>query len=90
MYEASLNYFSTQYQQWLDSVPAYYQEYNAFYQLVRDARLQSHELLPDDLRRVTYDNGVTLILNYGAADQALDGRVIPALGYVIDAEEELP
>lgn len=90
VYEASLNYFSTQYQQWLDFVPAYYQEYNAFYQLVRDARLQSHELLSDDLRRVTYDNGVTLILNYGAASQALDGRVIPALGYVIDAEEELP
>lgn len=90
VYEAGFNYFSTQYQQWLEAAPAYYAEYNAFYRLVRDAHLQSHELLSNELRRVTYDNGVTLILNYSAADQTLDGRVIPALGYVIDAEEELP
>ena len=78
-----------QYTQWLEKAAAYYDEYSAFYRLVRDARISSHELLPGGLRRVTYDNGVTVWLNYGDAPAQADGETVAPHGYRI-SKEELP
>ncbi len=76
-------YFSTQYERWLDTAGALYAEFDAFWQQVADARVVSHEILDAGLRRVTYDNGVTLCLNYGAEDAPLGGEVVPALSYIV-------
>ncbi len=76
-------YFSTQYRDYLSQAAGLYSQYNAFYQLVRSAQPVSHEVLSGSLRRVVYDNGVTLYVNYGKADAQADGVTVPALGYVV-------
>ena len=45
-----------------------------------------HVILGGDVRRITYDNGVTLYLTYSYADALADGLTIPAQSYLIDKE----
>ena len=75
--------FMTQYKQWLDDVSEIYAAYNAYWQLVKDARISGHEVLADDLRRVSFDNGVIAYVNYSSKDIEADGVRVPAQGYVV-------
>ena len=76
-------YFSTQYRDYLNAAADLYGQYNAFYQKVRSAQPVSHDILSGTLRRIVYDNGVTLYLNYGKTDAQADGLTVPALGYLV-------
>ena len=82
-------YFSVQYGQYLDTAAALYREYDAFYQKVREAKVSSHEILSGTLRKVVWDNDVTLYLNYGRDASEADGLSVPALSYLI-REGETP
>ena len=75
--------FMTQYEQWLDEVSEAYAGYNAYWQLVRDACIGEHEVLEGDIRRVSFDNGVTAYVNYSAKDKEVDSVKVPAQGYVV-------
>ena len=76
-------YFSTQYKDYLNAAASLYSQYNAFYRQVRQAQPVRHEILSGTLRRIDYDNGVTLYLNYGKTDAVADGLTVPALGYIV-------
>ena len=39
-----------------------------------------HEIM-DDVRKVTYDNGVIIYINYGEEAAQVDGMEVPALSY---------
>ena len=80
---AYMGYFSVQYQDYLNQAAELYQAYNAFYQKVRTARVARYDILSATLRRVEYDNGVVLYVNYDQTDAQADGATIPALGYVV-------
>ncbi len=76
-------YFSVQYQDYLEKAAQLYGEFNAFYRMVDQARPVSHEILTADLRRVIYENGVTLYVNYGKTDALWENETIPAQGYLV-------
>ena len=63
-----------------------YKAYDEFYQKVRDAQIESHEILSSSVRKVTYDNGTILYLNYGKTQAQADGVTIPAQGYAVREE----
>ncbi len=79
-------YYSSQYTDSLDIAAEMYQIYNDFYKQVADAEVSEHVILEGNVRRVTYDNGVTVYLNYSYADALVGDVTVPALGYVIDKE----
>ena len=79
----SQNFFMTQYERWLDEIGRAYAEYSAFWNLTKDARVKAHEIIKNGLRRVTWDNGVTVYVNYRPQDEVADGRTVPAQGYLI-------
>ena len=79
-------YYSSRYTDSLEIAGEMYRIYNDFYKMVADAEVVEHAILTGDVRRVTYDNGVTLYLNYSYADASVDGRTIPAGSYLIDKE----
>ena len=81
-------YFSVQYQDYLAAAADLYRQYDGFYQKVRTAQITGHVLLGEGLRKITYDNGVALYVNYGKTDAAADGLTVPALGYVIREGDE--
>ncbi len=81
-----MGYFSVQYSQALETAAAMYREYSDFYRKVYTASPARHDIVSATLRRVVWDNGVTLYLNYGKTSAELDGVSVPALGYVVREE----
>ena len=57
-----------------------YGQVNAALKYVNGALMIDHVTM-GDVRAVTYDNGVTIYVNYGHADVTLDGVTIPARGW---------
>lgn len=78
------NYFAVEYGYWKDRIGAYYEEYNAFYNLVKGAKIVDHELYGrnEKLRVVTYSNGVKVYFNYSDLEEQIDGVTVPAFSYV--------
>ena len=79
----SQSFFMTQYEQWLTEIGTAYARYNAYWQLVKDARAKSHEVLSSTLRRVTYENGVTAYINYASQAAEIDGVSVPAHDFMV-------
>lgn len=77
--------FAVDYSYWKDSVADIYAEYESFYETVKDASIEAHELFErdDNLRIVTYSNGVKVYINYGDEAADIDGVNVEALDYQI-------
>ncbi len=78
--------FAVDYNTWKDEIGTYYAEYQEFYEAVKDAEIEEHELYErdEDLRVVTYSNGVKIYFNYSNQDAQIDGVKVPALSYKIE------
>ena len=79
-------YYSSRYTDSLSIAAEMYGIYNDFYKMVADANLVEHTILDGDVRRIVYDNGVTLYLNYSYTDALAGDVTVPAMSYVIDKE----
>lgn len=79
------NYFAVDYNYWKDRIGAYYEEYRNFYNQVKGATITGHELYErnDNLRVVTYSNGVKVYFNYSDSEERISGVTVPAFSYVI-------
>ncbi len=79
------NYFAVDYSYWKDKIGTYYEEYRNFYDQVKGATIVEHELYErnDNLRVVTYSNGVKVYFNYSDLEEQIDGVTVPAFSYVI-------
>lgn len=74
-------FYSTTYSVWKDDAVAVYEEVNAVLKNVTGAKIIGHELLGNDVRKVTYDNGVVIYVNYSNKEQTADGVKMPAMSY---------
>lgn len=79
----TMNFFMTRYGMWLGQVADIYEEFDAYWQLVKDARVEAHDIVESGLRRVTYDNGVIAYINNLSEDRSVDGYTVPAQGYLV-------
>lgn len=79
------SFFAVDYSYWKDKIGAYYQEYSAFYNKVKDATIVGHEVYDrnETLRIVTYSNGVKIYFNYSDHEENIDGVTVSAFSYVI-------
>lgn len=75
--------FSAKFSDWKDKIVTSYEQYNEFYKSVAGATMTSHEVVQDDVNRVTYSNGVVVSLNYTNKDVRVEGTVVPANSYTI-------
>lgn len=78
--------FAVDYSYWKDDIANWYQEYETFYEAVKGAQIESHEIYErqEDLRVVTYTNGVKVYFNYSSLDETVDGVDVPAYSYIIE------
>ena len=79
----SEGYFMTQYGQWLELINTSYARFDAYWGLVKDARIVSHETPVYGIKRVAFDNGVVAYVNYNSSDGTVDGIRVPARDFVI-------
>jgi hypothetical protein len=50
---------------------------------IHEGHLINHELLDNNVVRVTYSNGVSIIINYNLSDVIENGTTIPAMDYIV-------
>lgn len=76
-------YFSLDYRMWLDQAAENYKEFTAVEKEVGNATIDRHEILAEDVYKTTYENGVSVIVNYNQEPVTVEGLTIPAKGYQV-------
>ncbi len=74
--------FSTQYEQYRETILTWYQELEPIYHQFSGAFILTHERI-GEVTRVGWSNGVTVYLNYSDAVQNLDGLTLKGLSYKV-------
>lgn len=75
--------FTVKYEEQKQQIIDFYQEYNEFYKKVNTAMMQKHEIVNKDIKKITYNNGVTVYVNYGSKSTVIDGNNINAMSYLV-------
>lgn len=87
MKETALNrFYTTTFANWKEQAVDVYNQVNEALRNVSGAAIVNHEILSDTLRKVTYDNGVIIYLNYSDEEQQADGITIPAMSYRLEGK----
>ncbi len=75
--------YATTFSTWFDTAVQVYGELNSALSRVSGATIVQHQILQSGVRAVTYDNGVTIYVNYNVFDVTVQGVNVPAMGYNI-------
>jgi hypothetical protein len=75
--------YSTYYGNWAGRAAGLYHTVNGVLGPLSGVAVLRHEILPDGLRLVTYENGTRIILNYSGETGHLGGEIVPPLGFIV-------
>jgi len=75
--------FSSQYAVWKDTVLEIGNEFSERLSAVWSQPMIRHEKLAEDVVKVTYENGMSVIINYTEEAYTADGVTVPALDYAV-------
>lgn len=76
-------YYATTYDTWKGEAMEIYNRVNEALSHVSGAAIIGHEI-NGEVRKITYDNGVTIYINYNDETESMDGRSIPAMSYEME------
>ena len=82
-YALYADYYSINYDSWAERIAQVYSEYAAFAAKVEDSDMASHETIAEKAVKVTYENGVTVYVNYGEKAVSADGKEVAAHSYLL-------
>lgn len=74
-------FYATTYETWKEEAVRVYGQVNEALKYVSGSQIIDHEIMDNDVRKVTYDNGVIIYINYSDKTQNADGVSIPAMSY---------
>lgn len=75
--------FTSQYTHWKDSVIEIYKEYEKNLSCVYGEQIVEHIKLDEDVARVTYSNGVQILINYSEKNYNYKGETVLAKDYKV-------
>ncbi len=75
-------YMSTDYNNWLDVIEDQVNELDDI--KLYEGQLINHEILGNNVYRVTYSNGLKIIINYNLSSVTIGLNVIPSLDYFVE------
>ncbi len=76
-------FYSTTYENWKEDAVSVYTKVNDALKYVNGAAMTDHRILDNNVRAVTYSNGVTIYINTGNSEQSVEGVTVPAKSYTI-------
>ncbi len=87
--ETYLKYlYSCNYSQWKDDIIETYNEYSSVMDEIKGADIENHEKVEEGVYKTTYDNGVSVYVNYNDSDYQLpSGTLVKANGYIAERGE---
>lgn len=77
-------YYATTYEVWKEEAISVYQRVNEALKHVSGSVMKNHEILDNGIRKVTYDNGVIIYINYDDEAKQADGMEIDAMSYRLE------
>ena len=78
----NLYYLSSQ--GWKERSMERYEMFNEVYRATDGFAIRAHEVLSKDVRKITYQNGATVYINYSSREYVgEDGLTVPASGYLL-------
>ena len=75
--------YSADYRDWISFMGLQYGQINEVLGGVQASVVTEHHILPQQVRKVVYENGRMIYVNYGKSDAEADGIRIPAKGYCV-------
>jgi len=87
IYTNSSDIYSSEYSVYRDTIIEYTNELKYISELTEGAYIKSHEMLEGEVTKVTYDNGVTIYLNYSETSQTVDGNTLDSMTYKVIVNE---
>lgn len=73
--------YSVQYELYMEEIEEFYKELSSAFEGVVNVPIVGHEIIDQDVRKVTYENGVVIYINRGSEDVVIDEITVPANGY---------
>ncbi len=83
LYTNSCDIYSSQYSVYRDTMIEYTQQLKALNEKLDGAHIIGHTMLDNGVTVVTYDNGVTVYVNYSGSAQTVDGVSVEAMSYKV-------
>lgn len=77
-------YYATTFDVWKEEAVDIYNQVNGALKYVTGAMIVNHEILDNSVRKITYNNGVVIYINYNDNVQMTEGYEIPAKGYRLE------
>lgn len=78
------SFYCTTFDNWKEEAAFVYEKVNEVLREVNGAKMQNHEILDNGLRRITYDNGKVIRVNYSAEALSDGGITVPAKSYHLE------
>lgn len=85
IYTNSSDVYSSEYSVYREQIIDYYKELKEVNEAVTGSFITGHKIMDNGLTVVTYDNGVSIYINYSESEITADGVTVPALAYQIVA-----
>ena len=77
-------YYASNFDNWQKKMNDIYSRYNSEMKSVCNARIDNHEFISDDVTLTTFDNGYSVLVNFGYVDFTTpDGVLISARDYKV-------
>lgn len=83
IYTNSSYIYSSEYSVYKDTIIEYTRELQAVNEKVEGAYIKKHEIRDNGITVVTYDNGVTIYINYSSSRQSADGHTLEGMSYKV-------
>ena len=71
------------YNDWKDTIIETYNKVSEVNSKVSDAKIIGHEYLTDDVVQTTYDNGISVVVNYSQSDYRSGNISVGASNYIV-------
>ena len=83
IYTNSNDIYSSEYDVYRDTIIEYSTELKEISEKTEGAYIIGHEIFDSQIRKVTYDNGVVIYINFARTGQSADGYTIDAMSYKV-------
>ena len=77
------DFYTTVADDWFDHIVESYSDFKNNFSRIWNVKMQAHERLDRDVNKVTYENGVSVYVNYSETVKTLDGVTISPLSYYV-------
>lgn len=80
------NMFSVNYEDWGDNIEEAYRQISEVLDSVQGVKITDHCMVAAGVASVSYENGITILVNYNSQEALCGDDIVPALGCLVKGE----